>query len=115
MLVPGGEYQLVVMQNAAAATGNGVEVVCVGAENGAMSAITMQLSGTFAATVTFEATVNGSNWIAVAVTNLNDGVVATTATAAGLYRLTCLGLAQVRARVSAYTSGNVTVTGIAVA
>ncbi len=115
MLTPGGEYLYQLLQSAAAATGNGTALVTTDVNNGALTTLTMQVTGITTATITFEATVDGSNWIAVACTNLNDGTAATTATANGLFRLTCLGLVSVRARISAYTSGTITVIGVAVA
>jgi hypothetical protein len=77
-----------------------------------MGSVTFQLSGTFTATVTFEATdMNGSSpsWIAIPAVNVNSGVSATTATAAGIYRISSAGYVLVRARCSAFTSGPVDV------
>ncbi len=94
------------LQSAASATGNGTALNCAGRKH-----IVVQLSGTFTATVTWEGSVDGSNWIAVALADLNSTTRAraTTATAAGLYLLDDVaGLQQFRARISAYTSGNVT-------
>lgn len=101
------------MQSAAAATGNGTALDC-SLPNDGFEAAVLQVSGTFSATVTFEATVDGTNWIAVQGTNLNSSAAASTATAAGLFRFDVRGLVQLRARVSAYTSGNVTVRACAV-
>lgn len=115
MLLPGGNYQYQLMQSAATATGNGTAISTTDAANGAATTLTMQVAGITTATITFEATIDGSNWIAVACTNLNDGTASTQATANGLYRLTCLGLVSVRARISAYTTGTITVIGVAVA
>jgi hypothetical protein len=97
------------MQDAAAATGNGTTLQLAG-----RSSAVLQVSGTFAATVTWEGTVDGSNWVGVALADLNSTTRARalTATAAGLYLLDGVaGLLAVRARISAYTSGNVTVVG----
>jgi len=95
------------LQDAAAATGNGVELDVAGCPTASL-----QVSGTFSATVTFEGTVDGANWIAIQMTNLNAGTASTTATAAGLFAGNVAGLLKIRARISAYTSGNVTVDGI---
>lgn len=100
------------MQNAATATGNGTSIECTGGTRGAMTVLTMQITGISGDTLTFEATIDGSNWVAVQATNLNSGSAATTATANGLYRLTVLGLLSVRARISTYSAGTITVTGI---
>jgi len=94
------------MQSAAVATGNGVVF-----DVGDLASLVMQVTGTFVGTVTFEATVDQTNWVAVQTINLNDGTVGTTGTAAGLYACVVAGLKQVRARISAYTSGSITVTG----
>lgn len=94
------------LQSAAAATGNGTEADVKG-----LTALALQVTGTFSATVTWEGTLDGTNWIAIVVLNRNAGTQATTATAAGLYLANVAGLALFRARVSAFTSGAVTVTG----
>ena len=96
------------LQAAAAATGDGTALSVAG-----FSSVALQLSGTFVGTVTWEGTVDGANWIALAVADLNSTTRAraTTATAPGLFLLDGVGgLQRLRARVSAYTSGNVTVT-----
>jgi len=69
-----------------------------------------QVTGTFTGTITFEATIDGTNWEPIQVANKADGAVATTATTTGLYETSTAGLGDVRARISAYTSGNITVT-----
>lgn len=97
-----------IMQSAAAATGNGTALEVSGC-----GAAALQVSGTFVGTVTFEGTVDGSNWVSVQVQNVADGTVSTTATAAGVFLANIAGLAQMRARVSTYTSGAITVRGMA--
>lgn len=109
-----GQYRLLVMQNAAVATGNGTAANCYTESDGGYTTLTMQVQGITTATITFEATVDGTNWVAVQATNLNSGTAATTVTADGLVRLTVSGFKQVRARISAWTSGTITVTGILV-
>jgi hypothetical protein len=100
------------MQDAAVATGNGTVIDTTAISDGALTVLAMQITGITTATITFEATIDGTNWVAVQATNLNDGSEASTATADGIYRLTCLGLRQVRARISAWTSGTIYVTGV---
>jgi hypothetical protein len=76
----------------------------------AAPSVNIQVAGTFTATVTFEATADGgNNWVAVLAGNLATGAASTTATSGGIYALTNSGFSQVRARVSAYTSGTVRV------
>lgn len=104
-------YKRAIFQNAAAATANGTAHDATPSSDGPYYSCTFQVQGITTATITWEATIDGSNWVAVRAENLNSGTLATTATADGLYRLTVLGFAQVRARISAYTSGTITVTG----
>lgn len=113
--VPGGLPVRKVMQSAAVATGNGTAIDCVSPTYGALTTLTAQVTGITTATITWEATIDGTNWVAIQATNLNDGTEATTATANGLYRVVCLGLVKVRARISAWTSGTIYVTGVACA
>ncbi len=99
------------LQDGAKATGNGRALDVTG-----MDRVAFQVSGTFEATVTFEATIDGTNWAALEVALLGaSSTVATTATAAGLWAADCKGLTQVRARISTYVSGAVTVYAMAVA
>lgn len=62
-----------------------------------------------AATVTFEGTLDDTNWVAIRARNLNTGAVVTSTSESGLFLLPVNGLSQIRARVSAFTSGTVTV------
>lgn len=105
-------HKLHIFQSAAAATANGTAADCTPVSDGPYYSATVQIVGITTATVTWEGTVDGTNWVAVRATNLNAGTDATTATADGIYRLTVLGFKQVRARISAYTSGTITVTGM---
>lgn len=70
----------------------------------------IQVSGPFVGTLTFEATTNGRDWVAVEVTNLASGVAATTTTAAGIFTVSNQGIVGVRARATAWTSGTAIVT-----
>ena len=103
------------MQNAAVATGAGTAIVCTQADLGAYLSVTLQIQGITTATVTFQATIDGTNWVAVLFTNLNDDTTSTSATADGLYRATVLGFNQVRANLTAWTTGTITITGVATA
>lgn len=71
----------------------------------------LQVTGTFSATVTFEGTIDYQNWVAMPVLD-TAGARQTTATAAGLFTVSTVGVVAIRARVSAYTSGSVTVGGV---
>jgi len=72
--------------------------------------LTFQVTGTFSATVTWEASADGVSWFAVTATKLATGVVASTATTTGQYAISNPGLRAVRARCTVYASGGVNVT-----
>lgn len=93
-------------QRAAAATGNGDNLDIRG-----WPSVSVQVTGTFSATVTFEITLNGSDWVAVEAHKASDGSKSSTATSAGVYTFPTFGAERARVRVSAYTSGSVTVEG----
>ncbi|UOF82171.1 hypothetical protein [Caudoviricetes sp.] len=74
----------------------------------------VQVTGTFVGGVTFEATIDGTNWVAVGLhpaANAYGGgaAVATTATAAGLWRGQVIPFLQFRVRCHSYTSGPIVV------
>lgn len=97
----------ITLQSAAVATGNGTAANVAG-----RSRIGVQVTGITTATITFEATIDGSNWVALAMSPAGGGAAATTVTADGLVSGTVAGFAQFRARISAYTSGTITATGL---
>lgn len=111
---PGPIIRSVVMQNAATATGNGTSL---DTSQASIAILQTTISGT--ATVTFEASVDGTTWSGLycallAATNPVTGVTNVgTSTASNMYRCNVAGIPIIRARVSAYTSGTVTVKGLA--
>jgi len=98
---------LTLLQSAAVATGNGTPQNVSG-----YSRLCMQVKGITTATITFECTVNGVDWVALSVSPIGGGAAVTTATADGVFSATVGGLTSVRARISAWTSGTITVTGM---
>lgn len=79
--------------------------------NGA-TGFAVDLRGTFTATVTFQGTIDGTNWFTLAVVPAGSSVnvaSVTTATAAGAWVGNANGMQQVRAIATSYTSGTVTV------
>lgn len=102
------------IQNAVAATGNGTALP-VTSPDGPFSTFVAQVTGTFTATVTFEATLGESatqasnTWVAIPMRLVTTGAVATTATAAGVYRGNVSGYRYVRARVTWSSGTSVTV------
>ena len=94
-------------QDAVSATGNGTAAIVNG-----FGSIAFQITGTFSATITFEASVDGTNYATIAVID-SDGDRVTSATSAGLYRADIAGYKSVRAP-AAWTSGtSVTVKSLA--
>ena len=75
--------------------------------------VVLQVTGTFTGTITFEASVDGTNYAEIAVkasTQTTATTLVTTTTAAGLFSLNIQGLPNFRARMSSYTSGDAVVT-----
>ncbi len=99
--------QKVTMQNSVAANANGTTMNCQG-----VAAAYCQVKGSsFAGTVNFEETVDGDNWVGVQAVNLNDGSIGSTSVSTdGIYAVPTFGAKFLRARVSGYDSGTVTVT-----
>ena len=70
----------------------------------------VQISGTFSATITFEATMDGANWVAFNMTPAASATAASTATTTGAWTANSGTYIAFRARCSAYTSGSPVVT-----
>ncbi len=99
------------MQTAAVATGAGTSILMAG-YNRAM----FQVSGTFVGTITFQATVDGTNYVTYALSDLSTAARThtTTQTTPGVYIADdASGLTAIRANITAYTSGSITVVGSA--
>jgi hypothetical protein len=96
---------------AAGADANGTELPCQGV-NGAFVAGCFQIGGTVTtAVIYFEGTVDGSTWVALECVSVgSSATVATSASAAGIWRFNCTGLSAVRARLD-WTAGSINVWG----
>lgn len=98
----------VTMHSAASATAAGTWIHTAG-----VTSVVAQITGTFVASVTWQGTIDESNWVAIEAENLASGAVSSIANAAGLYKLNVAGLRRVRANLT-WTSGtSITVTAIA--
>lgn len=94
----------VLLLDAAGATGPGANVLpCHG-----LAAIGVQLIGTFVGTVTFQGTIDGTNWVTLQAKPSDSSTLATTATAPGIWICGTIGMAQFRVNVTAYTGGSIT-------
>lgn len=72
------------------------------------STATIQLSGTWAGTQTFQGSANGGDFITLAVSNAattGTGGYLTTTTGVGIFRMNTVGLKTLQILMSAYTSG----------
>jgi hypothetical protein len=69
----------------------------------------IQITGTWVATLQFEATVDGTNYFAVNAITPSTGVLATSTTANGNWQVDVAGYLNFRVRCSAFTSGTAVV------
>ena len=95
-----------VLQNAATAAGVGTSMSVAG-----YATALLAVSGTFVATITFQAIGPDGNTYPVNAKNVLTGIVSSTTTGTGLYEVEVRGLSSVVANITAYTSGSVTVKG----
>lgn len=96
------------IQNAATANGPGGELKVAG-----LGIVAFQVKGTFVATANFEGSVDGQVFVSVRAVPLGGGPPSATATEPGIWVAPCAGLAEVRARISDYISGAVTIDAMA--
>lgn len=97
----------VTLQSAAVATGNGTTIDVT-----SYDVIGIQVVGITTATITWEVSIDGTNFVGILVAPVTTGTGALTATADGVFALDCSGLSLLRARISAWTSGTITVTAL---
>jgi len=99
------------LQEDAEATGDG-KIFHLG---GKFSTVTVQVEGITTATVAFEGSINGEDYVAIEGVRINDGEELSQVTADAIVKLPVTGLIFFRARISAHTDGEVNVTAVAVA
>ena len=97
-----------VLQSAVVATGNGNTFSVAG-----FSKVGIQVVGISTATVTFECTIDGVNWVSLSGNNVATAAAITSLSADGIFTALVSGLYLIRARVSAWTAGTITVTAFA--
>lgn len=81
---------------------------------GKYGSLTLQITGITSATITFEASLDGTNYGSIVGNNIATNAQAATATANGVYQFNVVGIKYFRARVSTYVSGTIYVDGMAV-
>lgn len=80
-----------------------LEVFCDGC-----GTVTLDVRGTFSATIQVQGTVDGSNWTLIPVRPQLGGNYLAGVTTPGAYMAACAGFTKVRAIVTAYSSGSAT-------
>lgn len=93
---------------AAGATGAGTAIDLSG-----VARLAVEISGTFVATVTFQGSMDGTNYVTVTMSPVGGGANTGTATAPGMFFLPAgMKLAAFRCNVTAFTSGTITANSI---
>lgn len=92
--------------NSATCPGSGCTVLGVRG----LGAVSIQITGTWTATLQFEGSLDGGTFVALSAVPTDSGTTVTSTTSNGVWRASAGGLAHVRVRMSAYTSGTATVT-----
>ena len=94
------------LQNAVSASSPGSDMSVDG-----YGVATLQITGTFVATVTFYGSVNGTNFGVISAYDINLGINVLSTTNTGLFEINCKGLNKIRAVVT-WTSGtSITIVG----
>lgn len=103
------------LQSSAVASGNGTALSTTGLAGASMTVNCSSCSG--GTTVNFEAQEDGSNFVPIMGTKLDGSSQATSTTTAGVtvWQFNLSGIQQIRARISGYSAGTVTVTAHAIA
>lgn len=68
------------------------------------------IGGTWAGTITFQGSIDGTNWVNINALPLPNGAASPTTTAVGQWVLPTAGYDSVRVAMTAYTSGTATIT-----
>jgi hypothetical protein len=102
---PTDTFREILMQNAAAATGNGTSITV-----DYFTTVSVNVTITNTATITWEQSIDGVNWQTgyCIKSDSTTATPATTATVTGLYHCNLSALTLFRGRISSYTSGTVT-------
>lgn len=85
----------------------------VGLDTHTLGAAGVQVTGTWTGTLTFEGSVDGTTYVAMAATPVVGGSTVSTTTANGLWRCNVAGLQAMQVRGSAAMTGTAVVTIVA--
>jgi hypothetical protein len=75
------------------------------------SGVAVQVGGTFSGTVSFQASVDGANFLPVLMMPANSTTAVTSSTTGNVFTATLNGIRVLRAKMTTYTSGTATVVG----
>ncbi len=100
----------VTMQNAATANGNGTSLTSTGYATAILN-ITASVAMSGGTTINFEASVDGTTWVSILGTQVGTSTAATSTTSVGDWVFNISGYNNLRARISAYSAGTITVKG----
>jgi hypothetical protein len=98
------------LQNAVTANGNGTDLELEG-YGGAVLHVVCSVACSGGTTINFEASFDGTTYVAIQGTPVGGGAPVSTATTTGDFSFNVAGYTDLRARVSAYSAGTITVTG----
>ena len=94
------------LQSGATGTGNGTDFDVEG-----YGSVKLQITGTFVATITFYHSVDGTNFVPMPVRDIYNGTRVFSTNLTGVYDMDGNSVKKIRAVISAYTSGSITVIG----
>ena len=100
-----------VLQNAATGNGNGTDMSVEGYSTAVLS-ITASVAMSGGTTVNFEGSIDDISWSPLLGTNVGTTITATSTTAPGDWTFSIAGYKKLRARVSSYSAGTITVKGV---
>lgn len=109
--VPRGQVALFIFQSAVEETADGAIADVSEFDDGGWASLTFQIVGITEATLTPQATLDGTNYVAVLAENVTTGSSASTATADGIYRVNVLGFQKFKLEITTYVSGTIDAVG----
>lgn len=86
-------------------------VGCINFPTAGQGTIGIQITGTWVGTITFQGTIDNTNYVSINVTPTTSSTTVSTTTGNGVWTTAVAGLTQVRVVFTAWTSGTATVIG----
>lgn len=102
------------MQSGAVANGNGTNLAVTGYGTALLS-ITASVTMSGGTTINFEASTDDTTFVPIQAQLLGTNTVAVSTTTTGDYRLDCSGFKSIRARISAWSAGTISILGYVLA